>query len=82
MPPSPAQPPATSPHSTHTPASRSLVQAIEAKEGLDVQGEDFVQASITFQMLFTYYEKLAGMTVSTACTAWKGAGLATFSVGL
>jgi preprotein translocase subunit SecA len=42
-------------------------QAIEAKEGVDVQDENQTLATITFQNLFRLYPKLAGMT-GTALT--------------
>ncbi|MGY4688953.1 preprotein translocase subunit SecA [Salibacterium sp. K-3] len=42
--------------------SDGLHQAIEAKEGLEVQKESMTLASITFQNFFRMYEKLAGMT--------------------
>ncbi|SDH20198.1 protein translocase subunit secA [Alteribacillus persepolensis] len=42
--------------------SDGLHQAIEAKEGLQVQKESMTLASITFQNYFRMYEKLAGMT--------------------
>ncbi|MCP8617612.1 preprotein translocase subunit SecA [Salirhabdus salicampi] len=42
--------------------SDGLHQAIEAKEGLQVQKESMTLATITFQNLFRMYEKLAGMT--------------------
>ncbi|WP_181347274.1 preprotein translocase subunit SecA [Thalassobacillus sp. CUG 92003] len=42
--------------------SDGLHQAIEAKEGLEIQNESMTLASITFQNLFRMYEKLAGMT--------------------
>jgi preprotein translocase subunit SecA len=42
--------------------SDGLHQAIEAKEGVDVQSENQTLASITFQNYFRMYEKLAGMT--------------------
>ena len=42
--------------------SDGLHQAIEAKEGLDIQKESMTLASITFQNYFRRYEKLAGMT--------------------
>ncbi|WP_096202446.1 preprotein translocase subunit SecA [Bacillus sp. FJAT-45350] len=42
--------------------SDGLHQAIEAKEGLQVQRESMTLASITFQNYFRMYEKLAGMT--------------------
>jgi hypothetical protein len=40
-----------------------LHEAIEAKEGLPVQRENRVVATITFQIFFGMYKKLAGMTV-------------------
>ncbi|MFB5660927.1 preprotein translocase subunit SecA [Alteribacillus sp. HJP-4] len=42
--------------------SDGLHQAIEAKEGLQVQKESMTLASITFQNYFRMYNKLAGMT--------------------
>ncbi|SMQ84277.1 protein translocase subunit secA [Bacillus sp. OV166] len=42
--------------------SEGLHQAIEAKEGLEVQNESMTMATITFQNYFRMYEKLAGMT--------------------
>lgn len=42
--------------------SDGLHQAIEAKEGLEVQNESMTLATITFQNYFRMYEKLAGMT--------------------
>lgn len=42
--------------------SGGLHQAIEAKEGVQVQRESQTVAVITFQNLFRLYEKLAGMT--------------------
>ena len=42
--------------------SDGLHQAIEAKEGLQVQKESMTLATITFQNYFRMYEKLAGMT--------------------
>ena len=42
--------------------SDGLHQAIEAKEGLEVQRESMTLASITFQNYFRMYQKLAGMT--------------------
>ncbi|KDR94359.1 preprotein translocase subunit SecA [Peptoclostridium litorale DSM 5388] len=42
--------------------SDGLHQAIEAKEGLDVQRESQTLASITFQNYFRMYSKLSGMT--------------------
>ncbi len=42
--------------------SHGIHQAVEAKEGLQVQRESITYATITFQNLFRLYEKLAGMT--------------------
>lgn len=42
--------------------SEGLHQAIEAKEGLDVQKESRTFASITYQNYFRLYDKLSGMT--------------------
>ena len=42
--------------------SDGLHQAIEAKEGLQVQRESQTLATITFQNYFRMYDKLAGMT--------------------
>lgn len=42
--------------------SDGLHQAIEAKEGLQIQKESMTLATITFQNYFRMYEKLAGMT--------------------
>jgi preprotein translocase subunit SecA len=47
--------------------SEGLHQAIEAKEGVNVQYESHTLATITFQNYFRLYEKLAGMT-GTALT--------------
>jgi len=47
--------------------SEGLHQALEAKEGVDVQPENQTLASITFQNYFRLYDKLAGMT-GTAVT--------------
>jgi len=47
--------------------SDGLHQAIEAKEGVEVQAENQTLASITFQNYFRMYPKLAGMT-GTAMT--------------
>jgi len=47
--------------------SEGLHQAIEAKEGVDIQTENQTLASITFQNYFRLYPKLAGMT-GTAMT--------------
>lgn len=42
--------------------SEGLHQAIEAKEGVQIQNESKTMASITFQNYFRMYNKLAGMT--------------------
>ncbi|MBR9864648.1 MAG: preprotein translocase subunit SecA [Rhodobacteraceae bacterium] len=47
--------------------SDGLHQAIEAKEGVDIQPENVTLASVTFQNYFRLYDKLAGMT-GTALT--------------
>ncbi len=47
--------------------SDGLHQAVEAKEGVQIQDETQTLASITFQNLFRLYPKLAGMT-GTALT--------------
>ena len=47
--------------------SDGLHQAVEAKEGVKVQGENVTYATITIQNYFRMYEKLAGMT-GTALT--------------
>src|SRR5487761_2532315 len=47
--------------------SDGLHQAVEAKEGLQVQQENITLATITFQNFFRLYRKLAGMT-GTAIT--------------
>lgn len=47
--------------------SEGLHQALEAKEGIEVQQENQTLASITFQNYFRLYDKIAGMT-GTAMT--------------
>ncbi len=49
--------------------SDGLHQAVEAKEGLQVQGENRTLATITIQNYFRMYEKLAGMTGTAATEA-------------
>ena len=49
--------------------SEGLHQAIEAKEGVEVQRESMTLATITFQNFFRMYEKLAGMTGTAATEA-------------
>lgn len=46
--------------------SEGLHQAIEAKEGVEVQQESSTLATISFQNYFRLYEKLAGMTGTAA----------------
>src|SRR5437763_3236674 len=50
--------------------SEGLHQAVEAKEGVDIQEENVTLATITLQNYFRLYEKLAGMT-GTAKTEEK-----------
>lgn len=47
--------------------NEGLHQAIEAKEGVEIQEESMTLATISFQNLFRLYKKLAGMT-GTAMT--------------
>ncbi|MCH8986908.1 preprotein translocase subunit SecA, partial [Patescibacteria group bacterium] len=49
--------------------SGGLHQALEAKEGVQVQPESMTFASITFQNYFRMYKKLAGMTGTAATSA-------------
>ena len=49
--------------------SDGLHQAIEAKEGVEIQPENVTLASVTFQNYFRLYEKLAGMTGTAATEA-------------
>ena len=49
--------------------SEGLHQAIEAKEGVDIQPENQTLASITIQNYFRLYEKLSGMTGTAATEA-------------
>ena len=49
--------------------SEGLHQAIEAKEGVDVQPENQTLASVTIQNYFRLYEKLSGMTGTAATEA-------------
>ncbi len=48
--------------------SGGIHQAVEAKEGLEVQQESRTYATVTFQNFFRMYDKLAGMT-GTALTS-------------
>lgn len=49
--------------------SEGLHQAIEAKEGVEIQQESKTLATISFQNYFRMYEKLAGMTGTAATEA-------------
>lgn len=49
--------------------SEGLHQAIEAKEGVDIQKESQTLATITFQNYFRMYKKLSGMTGTAATEA-------------
>ncbi|HEV2364919.1 MAG TPA: preprotein translocase subunit SecA [Caulobacteraceae bacterium] len=49
--------------------SEGLHQAIEAKEGVDVQPENQTLASVTIQNYFRLYKKLSGMTGTAATEA-------------
>ena len=51
--------------------SDGLHQAVEAKEGVDIQNENQTLASITFQNYFRLYEKLAGMTGTADTEAFE-----------
>lgn len=51
--------------------SEGLHQAIEAKEGVEIQAENQTLASITFQNYFRMYEKLAGMTGTADTEAYE-----------
>jgi len=49
--------------------SEGLHQAVEAKEGVKVEGENQTLATITFQNFFKMYKKMAGMTGTAATEA-------------
>lgn len=51
--------------------SEGLHQAIEAKEGLNIQAESQTLASTTFQNYFRLYKKLAGMTGTADTEAFE-----------
>jgi preprotein translocase subunit SecA len=51
--------------------SDGLHQALEAKEGLKIQGENQTLASITYQNYFRLYQKLAGMTGTADTEAFE-----------
>ncbi len=50
--------------------SEWLHQAIEAKEGVQIQKESKTMATITYQNFFKLYDRLCGMT-GTATTEWE-----------
>ena len=51
--------------------SDGLHQAVEAKEGVDIQQENQTLASITFQNYFRLYNKLSGMTGTADTEAYE-----------
>ena len=51
--------------------SDGLHQAVEAKEGVDIQSENQTLASITFQNYFRMYAKLGGMTGTADTEAFE-----------
>ncbi len=51
--------------------SDGLHQAVEAKEGVEVQNENQTLASITFQNYFRMYDKLSGMTGTADTEAFE-----------
>ncbi|RYX97036.1 MAG: preprotein translocase subunit SecA [Comamonadaceae bacterium] len=51
--------------------SEGLHQAVEAKEGVQIQAENQTLASITFQNYFRLYAKLAGMTGTADTEAYE-----------
>jgi preprotein translocase subunit SecA len=51
--------------------SEGLHQAIEAKEGVNIQNENQTLASITFQNYFRIYDKLSGMTGTADTEAFE-----------
>ncbi len=51
--------------------SEGLHQAVEAKEGVQIQAENQTLASITFQNYFRLYNKLAGMTGTADTEAYE-----------
>jgi preprotein translocase subunit SecA len=51
--------------------SDGLHQAVEAKEGVEIQRENQTLASITFQNYFRMYKKLAGMTGTADTEAYE-----------
>ena len=51
--------------------SEGLHQAVEAKEGVEIQAENQTLASITFQNYFRLYNKLGGMTGTADTEAYE-----------
>lgn len=51
--------------------SEGIHQAVEAKEGVDIQKENQTLASITFQNYFRMYQKLSGMTGTADTEAYE-----------
>ena len=51
--------------------SEGLHQAVEAKEGVPIQQENQILASITFQNYFRLYDKLSGMTGTADTEAYE-----------
>ncbi|MQE66330.1 preprotein translocase subunit SecA, partial [Vibrio parahaemolyticus] len=51
--------------------SDCLHQAVEAKEGVNIQAENQTMASITFQNYFRLYNKLSGMTGTADTEAYE-----------
>ena len=51
--------------------SEGLHQAVEAKEGVQIQAENQTMASITFQNYFRLYNKLCGMTGTADTEAYE-----------
>lgn len=51
--------------------SEGLHQAVEAKEGVEIQNENQTLASITFQNYFRLYNKLSGMTGTADTEAFE-----------
>jgi preprotein translocase subunit SecA len=51
--------------------SEGLHQAVEAKEGVNIQNENQTLASITFQNFFRIYERLSGMTGTADTEAFE-----------
>ncbi|TNE93616.1 MAG: preprotein translocase subunit SecA, partial [Rhodobacteraceae bacterium] len=60
--------------------SEGLHQAIEAKEGVQIQPENVTLASVTFQNYFRLYNKLGGMTGTAATEAEEFAEI--YSLGV